>query len=152
MNEDSQVFEDSQYQDDGSELELSEDDGDDEHEASDSMGDGNGGEMVPGETGEGGAKIEDPNPPPNLDEIGQMVEHQEVDWDEIPPSQPLPFDMIEIIDTPTKDTEPKENENEVPNAPSSSKETFVRKRSDVEGQISELTKKMNDAKKLLTSQ
>ncbi len=149
MNEDSQVFEDSQYQDDGSELELSEDDGVDEDEDEDEAN----GEMVPTETGEGGAKIEDPNPPPNLDEIGQMVEHEEVDSDEIeiPPSQPLPFDMIEIIDTPTKD-EPKETENEVPNAPSSSKETFVRKRSDVEEQISELTKKMNDAKKLLTSQ
>ena len=52
MNEDSQVFEDSQYQDDGSELELSEDDGVDEDEDEDEAN----GEMVPTETGEGGRK------------------------------------------------------------------------------------------------
>ena len=151
MNEDSQAFQDTQYQDD-SEVELSEDDAgdDDEDEGDDDsrgagLGTGNGGAVVPADPAET-AEVEDPNP-------GMVVEHQEGGSDEIPPTQPPPLEMIEIEDTPVKnDKGPMENEDEVPAAPSSLKDTFVRKRSDVEDKISELTKKMNHAKKLLTSQ
>lgn len=86
MNEDSQAFQDTQYQDD-SEVELSEDDAgdDDEDEGDDDsrgagLGTGNGGAVVPADPAET-AEVEDPNP-------GMVVEHQEGGSDEIPPTQP----------------------------------------------------------------